>query len=88
MTTELPTALMREGFAVLMTVGAPFMGALLLVGFVIGLLQAATQMNDPAIGFLPRLATGVAVAWVAGRWALEQLAQHFGTALQRMSQHL
>jgi len=86
MSTDLPSALLREGFAVLAMVGSPFMGALLVVGLVVGLLQAVTQINDPAIGFLPRLVTIVLVAWFAGGWAVERMAQFVAAALQRMSQ--
>jgi flagellar biosynthesis protein FliQ len=86
MSMDLPSALLREGFAVLAMVGGPFMGALLVVGLVVGLLQAVTQINDPAIGFLPRLVTIVLVAWFAGGWAVERMAQFVAGALQRMSQ--
>ena len=51
MSTDLPSSLMREGFAVLASVGGPFVLALLVVGLLVGLLQAATQINDPAVGF-------------------------------------
>jgi flagellar biosynthetic protein FliQ len=88
MNQELPVSLVREGFAVLAAVGGPFLGALLAVGLVVGIIQAATQINDPAVGFLPRLATGLVVAFAAGGWAVERLAQYFTLALQRMSQHL
>ena len=88
MPLDLPSALMREGFAMLAIVGGPFVGALLLVGLVVGLLQAATQINDPAVGFLPRLMAAVLVAWFAGGWAVERMAQFVAGAMQRMAQHL
>jgi flagellar biosynthesis protein FliQ len=88
MTPGLPVMLLREGFTVLATVGGPFLGALLAVGLVMGLIQAATQINDPAVGFLPRLVTGLLVCWLAGGWAVERLAQYLTLAMQRMSQHL
>jgi flagellar biosynthesis protein FliQ len=88
MSAELPSALLREGFAMLAMVGSPFMGALLAVGLVVGLLQAATQINDPAVGFLPRLIAALLVAWFAGGWAVERMAQFLAGAMQRMSQHL
>ena len=87
MNSELPVGLLREGFTVLASVGGPFLGALLGVGLLIGLLQAATQINDPAVGFLPRLVTGILEAWIAGGWAMERLAGYLGIAFQRMSQH-
>lgn len=86
MSMDLPSALLREGFAVLAMVGGPFMGALLVVGLVVGLLQAVTQINDSALGFLPRMVTLVLVCWFAGGWAVERLAQYLAAALQRMSQ--
>ena len=88
MSAELPSALLREGFAMLAMVGSPFMGALLAVGLVVGLLQAATQINDPAVGFLPRLVAALLVAWFAGGWAVERMAQFLAGAMQRMSQHM
>jgi flagellar biosynthesis protein FliQ len=88
MSAELPSALLREGFAMLAMVGSPFMGALLAVGLVVGLLQAATQINDPAVGFLPRLMAALLVAWFAGGWAVERMAQFLAGAMQRMSQHM
>jgi flagellar biosynthetic protein FliQ len=88
MSAELPSALMREGFTMMAIVGSPFMGALLAVGLVVGLLQAATQINDSAVGFLPRLIATLLVAWFAGGWALERMAQFLTGAMQRMSQHM
>ena len=86
MSSELPTTLMREGFALIATVGGPYIGALMLVGLVVGVFQAATQINDPAVGFLPRLVAGVALAWLLGAWTLDHLSHFFTTALERMAQ--
>jgi flagellar biosynthesis protein FliQ len=88
MTSELPAALMREGFGVMLAVGGPFLLGLVLVGFVVGLLQAATQINDPAIGFLPRLLTGLLIAYFTGHFAIERLSNYFAAAMRSMSGHL
>jgi flagellar biosynthesis protein FliQ len=85
MTSEMPGALLREGLLVLASVGGPVLGALLLVGLVVGILQAATQINDPAVGFLPRGLAAVAVVWLAGGWIMERLAGFLGQALVRMA---
>jgi len=74
MSLDLPSALLREGFAMLATVGGPFVGALLAVGLVVGLLQAATQINDPAWASWPRVLAAVLVAWFAVAWAVERMA--------------
>ncbi len=88
MSTELPSSLMREGFGVLLAVGAPFVLGLVIVGLVVGLLQAATQINDAALGFLPRLLTGLLIAYFMGHYTLERLSHYFAAALRGMSGHL
>jgi flagellar biosynthesis protein FliQ len=87
MNPELPSALLREGLTLLLTVGSPLFAAALGVGLVVGIVQAATQINDPATGFLPRAAAAVAVCWFAGPWMAERLARFLATAIVRMSGH-
>jgi flagellar biosynthesis protein FliQ len=88
MSTDLPSSLMREGFGVLATVGGPFVISLLVVGLLVGLLQAATQINDPAVGFLPRMITGLLVAYFTGPWVLERLSRYLAAAFRGMSGHM
>ena len=87
MPVELPSTLLREGLALLAVVGAPMFGAALVVGLVVGVLQAATQINDPATGFLPRAAAAGAVCWLAGSWMSERLAGFLAASIARMSGH-
>ncbi len=86
MSQTLPGHLMREGLAVLAAVGGPVLGALLIMGLIVGILQSATQINDPAVGFLPRLVAGAAVVLFLGGWILERLAKYFQYALERISE--
>jgi flagellar biosynthesis protein FliQ len=79
-----PAALMREGFTLLASTAGPFIGGLLLVGLIMGILQAATQINDPAVGFLPRFGVALLGAWALGRWVLERFAHFFADSMQRM----
>jgi flagellar biosynthetic protein FliQ len=87
MTPELPSALLREGLQLLGVVGAPLVAAALGVGLGVGVLQAATQVNDPASGFLPRAAAAVGVCWAAGPWMAERLAAFLASAITRMAGH-
>jgi flagellar biosynthesis protein FliQ len=84
--TESVGALLREGFLLLTSTGGPLLGVLLVAGLVVGLFQAATQINDPALGFLPRLAVLLGGSWVMGGWVLERFAGFFASALARMAQ--
>ena len=76
--------LFREGMALLVAVGGPLMGALLLVGLITGVLQSATQIQEPAVGAVPRLATVLAAAVFLGPWMVERLARFFHLALERL----
>ncbi len=85
MSPELPSALLREALALLAVVGWPLFAAALAVGLLVGVLQAATQINDPATGFLPRAAAAVLVCWLAGPWMAERLARFLATGIGRMA---
>ncbi len=87
MSPELPSMLVKEGLALLAVVGAPLFAAALVVGLIVGVLQAATQINNPATGFLPRAAAAIAVCWLAGPWMSERLAHFLAAAITRMSAH-
>ncbi len=85
MSPELPGALIREALLLLASVGGPVFAALLVMGLVLGILQSATQINDSAVGFLPKAAAGALVVWALGGWMLERLAAFFLHAVQAMA---
>ena len=67
-------ALGRETVALVLLVSAPPLLAALLVGLVTGVLQAATQVQEQALGVVPRLlavflALGAAAPWIGARLA-------------------
>ena len=81
---DMPRDLAREAFMLLAMTGAPFMLTVLVAGLIMGVLQAATQVNDPAVGFLPRAVVGIGVAYAFGPLAVEKLAAFFTMAVNRM----
>ena len=60
--------LAREALLVVLLVSAPPVGAALVVGLVTGVLQAATQVQDPAVGVVPRLVAVLGALAVASPW--------------------
>ncbi|BDG07995.1 flagellar biosynthetic protein FliQ [Anaeromyxobacter paludicola] len=87
MDAALPAALLKEGFLLLVNVGGPLFGVLFGMGLLMGVLQAATQINDPAVGFLPRVGGALLLCWFAGGWMMERLSGFLATALTRMAGH-
>ena len=84
---DVPGTLTREGFLLLASTAGPVIGALLVIGLVVGIFQAATQINDPAVGFLPRFAAALLTVWIFGGWLIERYSSFFSNSLQRMSGH-
>ncbi len=82
MPLESGATLLREGLILLLTVSGPLFAVLLIVGLVIGVLQSATQINDPAVGFLPRLAAAALTCWALGGWMVERLAQFLARSME------
>jgi len=55
-------ALVREGFLLALLLAAPLLVAALISGVITGLVGAFTQLQDPAVGVVPRVAAiGVAI---------------------------
>ena len=77
-------AIVHEGMTVIAMTGGPLFLALLVSGLFIGVLQASTQVNDPAVGFLPRLAVAALMCLLLGGWMMERLAAFFIACVQRM----
>lgn len=51
----------------------PILAVIMVIGIVVGVFLAATQINEPTISFVPKfLGTGIAVV-VLGPWLLRQL---------------
>jgi flagellar biosynthesis protein FliQ len=60
--------LAREAIVVVLIVSAPPIGAALVVGMVTGVLQAATQVQEPTVGVVPRLVAVLGALALASPW--------------------
>ena len=56
MSPELALTELRRGLEVALWVGGPLLVAVLVVGVVVGVVQAATQINEPTIAFIAKAA--------------------------------
>ncbi len=85
MNTESISQLFREGMVLLSVVGSPVLGGLLIVGLVVGVLQSATQIQEPAVGAVPRIATVVLLSIFLGPWMVERLSKFLQLSMERMT---
>lgn len=70
--------LWREALTLTAQVALPLLVAMLVVGLVASLLQAATQLQESILSFAPKLVAALVVLWLGGDWMLGRL-QGFAT---------
>lgn len=87
MTTVELSGWMVEALRVALFVSAPALAASFVVGGATGVAQAATQVQDPALGFVPRLAAVAAALAFGGAWMGERLVA-FTSSLWQTLPHL
>ncbi|KRE90919.1 flagellar biosynthetic protein FliQ [Frateuria sp. Soil773] len=75
MTPESIMALGQHALYVAMLVAAPLLLTALAVGLLIGVIQAATQINEMTLSFIPKLIAMALVALITGPWMLRTLVQ-------------
>jgi flagellar biosynthetic protein FliQ len=72
----------QQSLYTLLLVCAPMLLVILAVGIVVSVLQAATQINEPTLSFVPKIVAAVAVLAVAGPWMMTTLVEFLQRTLQ------
>ena len=75
MTPESVIEFGQHALYVAMLIAAPLLLTALAVGLLIGVIQAATQINEMTLSFIPKLIAMAVVALVTGPWMLRTLVQ-------------
>jgi flagellar biosynthetic protein FliQ len=73
MTAEIVTNLMQQAVEVTVLLAAPLLLAALITGLVVSIFQAATQINELTLTFIPKLLAVFAAMVLAGPWMLSLL---------------
>ena len=82
MNPQMVLTLGQEALLMLLMVSAPVLAVVLLVGLVIGLFQAVTQINEATLAFVPKLIAAVAVFAIAGPWMLTMLVEYIRRTIE------
>jgi flagellar biosynthetic protein FliQ len=72
----------QEGLYTLLMVAAPVLLVVLAVGLVVSVVQAATQINEATLSFVPKIVAAVAVLAFAGPWMMTTLVDYIQRTLQ------
>jgi flagellar biosynthesis protein FliQ len=72
----------QQGLFILLMVSAPVLLVVLAIGLVVSVFQAATQINEATLSFVPKIVGAVAVLAVAGPWMMTTLVEYIQRTLQ------
>jgi flagellar biosynthetic protein FliQ len=84
MDTTLVVELLMQALRMLAVLAGPPLLALLVVGLVIGVLQAATQVNEATVAFVPKLVALGAVLALAGGASIALFVDYLRELIQRI----
>ncbi len=73
-----------EAIMVMVLVAAPVLGSALATGLLIGILQAATSVQEMTLSFIPKLAVMVLALVLFGEWQLALMVDYFEIIFERI----
>ncbi|MFO1249746.1 MAG: flagellar biosynthesis protein FliQ [Rubrivivax sp.] len=71
----------QQGLMLMLLVSAPILIVVLVVGLLVSIFQAATQINESTLSFVPKVVAAVAVLAFAGPWMLRTLVEYLQRTL-------
>ena len=66
----------RHAMEILLMVSAPILLVVLIIGLVVSIFQAATQINEQTLSFIPKLVGVFAALVIAGPWMLSVMVDY------------
>jgi flagellar biosynthetic protein FliQ len=82
MNAQMVLTMGQEALWMLLLVSAPVLGMVLVVGLIVSLFQAVTQINEATLAFVPKLIAAVAVLTLAGPWMLSTLVEYIQRTIE------
>jgi flagellar biosynthetic protein FliQ len=84
MTPETVTTIGQQALWVTMLISAPLLLSALAVGLLVGMFQAATQINEMTMSFIPKLLVLVAALVISGHWMLAVIVNYTRELIQQI----
>lgn len=82
MNSQMVLTMGQDALWMLLMVSAPVLGTVLVVGLVISLFQAVTQINEATLAFVPKLIAAMVVFALAGPWMLSMLVEYIRRTIE------
>lgn len=82
MNSQMVLTMGQDALWMLLMISAPVLGVVLVVGLLVSLFQAVTQINEATLAFVPKLVAAVAVFALAGPWMLATLVDYIRRTME------
>jgi flagellar biosynthesis protein FliQ len=82
MTSQSVLTIAQQALEVTVLISAPLLLTALAVGLLVSIFQAATQINEATLSFVPKMIAAVVVLTLAGPWMLTTLVEYLQRTLQ------
>ncbi|WP_028453341.1 flagellar biosynthesis protein FliQ [Chitinilyticum aquatile] len=76
MTPEAVVTIVQRALEVVVLLGGPVLLAMLVTGLIVSIFQAATQINEATLSFIPKLLIAFLVLVLAGPWMIETIMDY------------
>jgi flagellar biosynthesis protein FliQ len=76
MTPETVMTIAQRALEMTLMLAAPLLLVALVVGLLVGVFQAATQINEMTLSFIPKVLGMAAALVIAGPWMLKELVSY------------
>ena len=78
----------QNALLVTLYVSAPLLGLSLLVGLVVSIFQATTQIQEQTLSFIPKILAVIVAIAVFGSWMLRVLMEYTNNLYQNINQYI
>ncbi len=75
----------QRALVTLLTIAGPMLLVTLVIGVLVSVFQAVTQINEATLSFVPKLLGAVAVMAVAGPWMMTSLVDFLRSMLMQIA---
>ncbi len=86
MTPELVMNLGRQAVEMTLILAGPLLLSALVVGLIVSIFQAATQINEQTLSFIPKLIATFIALLLAGPWMLQMMVEFIRRLLENIPQ--
>ena len=86
MTPEVVMNIGRQAVEMTLILSGPMLLAALVIGLIVSIFQAATQINEQTLSFIPKLIGSFIVMILAGPWMLQLFVEYIRQLFEKIPQ--